>query len=144
MASPASPDVSSRLPSTANDSAAVREKSAPRVVLLDDEPAILKTWSAILEVHGFEAVACEHAATALVEIASGCACVITDYHMPDMTGIEVIQQAKLCSAARFILMTANDSERLRKASLAAGADCVIAKPAPIATVIEIIEKLTRR
>lgn len=119
----------------------VSQQRKLRVVLLDDEPSILKTWSAILEAHDFEAVACGRAADALAAIGEGCDCVLTDYHMPDMTGIEVITAAKPLTDAPFIVMTGNDSPKLRAAATTAGAACVMAKPAPIKSVLEIIEKL---
>ena len=112
-----------------------------RIIVLDDEPALLRTWQAILEAHGFEPVCCQRAADALGEVARGCDLVMTDYHMPDMTGIEVIRAAQTISSVNVMVMTANDSPRLRGAALAAGAACVVAKPAPIKSVIEIIEKL---
>ena len=117
--------------------------AAIRIVLLDDEPAILKTWSAILEAHGLQPVACERAADALREIANGCDCLLTDYHMPDMTGVEVIAAARQISQAKIIVMSANDSEPVRRACIAAGAECVVSKPAPILSVIHLIEKLCR-
>ncbi len=112
-----------------------------RVVLLDDEPSILKTWTAILEAHDFEVIGCERPADALAAIARGCDCLLTDYHMPEMTGIEVMLAARLYTDATFLIMTGNDSPRLRAAATAAGAAAVLAKPAPIKTVIEVIEKL---
>jgi CheY-like chemotaxis protein len=112
-----------------------------RVVLLDDEPSILKTWHAILEAHDFDALACERAAEALAAIYEGCDCILTDYHMPDMTGIEVIVAGKHLTDAPFIVMTGNDSPKLRSAAMAAGAACVLSKPAPIKSVLEIIERL---
>lgn len=115
-----------------------------RVVLVDDEPSILKTWRAILEAHDFDAVCCEHASDALAAILDGCDCVVTDYHMPDMTGIEVIVAGKQITRAPFIVMTGNDSPKLRAAASAAGAACIVAKPAPIKSVLEIIAKLCRR
>ena len=115
-----------------------------RVVLVDDEPSILKTWKAILEAHDFDAVCCEHASEALAAIQDGCDCVVTDYHMPEMTGIEVIAAGKQITRAPFIVMTGNDSPELRAAASAAGAASVLAKPAPIKSVLEIIEKLCRK
>jgi CheY-like chemotaxis protein len=112
-----------------------------RIVLLDDEPSILKTWKAILEVYGFEVSCFERAMDALTQISAGCDCVVTDYHMPDMTGIEVIEATRLLSKTRIILMTANDSPKLKKAATAAGADCVVSKPAPINSVVQMIEEL---
>ncbi len=136
--------------SPANDFAdsVVSPAEAPRqrlrVVLVDDEPSILKTWKAILEAHDFVAVCCDRAADALAAIQRGCDCILTDYHMPDMTGIEVIAAAKHFTRAPFIVMTGNDSPSLRAAATAAGAACVLSKPAPIKSVLEIIQKLGAR
>ncbi len=119
--------------------------TAPRrklhIVLLDDEPSILKTWKAILEAHDFDATCCGRASDAIQAILRGCDCVVTDYHMPDMTGIEVILAAKPYTRAPFLVMTGNDSPQLRAAATAAGASCVLSKPAPIKSVLEIIDKL---
>lgn len=129
---------------TAEVGAAAELRKKPRVVLLDDEPSILKTWKAILEANDYEVTACERAVDALAAIASGCDCVITDYHMPDMTGIEVIVAGRLTSRAPFIVMSGNDSPKLRASATAAGAACVLSKPVPIKHVIEIVEKLCVR
>jgi two-component system KDP operon response regulator KdpE len=115
-----------------------------KVVLLDDEPSILKTWKAILEAHDFEAVCCERGHEALEAIAHGCDCVLTDYHMPDMTGIEVILAARQFTSAPIIVMTGNDSTRLCAAATASGAACVLSKPVPIKSALEMIEKLCGR
>jgi two-component system, chemotaxis family, chemotaxis protein CheY len=115
----------------------------PRVVLLDDEPSILRTWKAIMEAHDFEALCCACASDALEAIAAGCDCVITDYHMDDMTGLEVIRAALPLTRAPLILMTADDSRSLRDAALAAGAAGVIAKPVPVLTLIGVIRKVIR-
>ena len=124
--------------------AAVQLRRKLRVVLLDDEPSIVKTWKAILEAHDIEAIACGRAAEAIAAIRQGCDCIITDYHMPDLTGIEVILAAKQTTHAPFIVMTGDDSPKLRAAASAAGAACVLSKPVPIKSVLEIIEKLSGR
>lgn len=132
----------------ADDFASGTASAAPqrviKVVLVDDEPSILKTWKAILEAHDFEVVACERAPDALAAILAGCDCVLTDYHMPDMTGIELILATKPYTQAHFVVMTGNDSPQLRSAATTAGAASVVAKPAPINSVIGIIEKLCDR
>ncbi|MGH9523564.1 MAG: response regulator [Terriglobales bacterium] len=110
-------------------------------MLIDDEPSILRTWQAILDAHDIEAVCCDQAAIALVAIAEGCDCVITDYHMDDMTGIEVVTAARAIGSAPVLLMTGDDSPALRAAAMAAGAAGVIGKPMPVRVMIEEIEKL---
>ena len=112
-----------------------------RIVLLDDEPAILRAWSAILEVHDFEAVCCETAAQAMAALADGCDCFITDYHMQDMTGIEILRLVRERVTVPTMLMTADDTPSIRAAALAAGATEIIGKPAPILKVVARIQEL---
>lgn len=112
-----------------------------RIVLVDDEPLILKTWKQILETFHYEVVCCGNAADALAAIAAGCDCVITDHHMPGMTGIEMMQIARRTSNARFLLMTANDSPELRQEATQAGASCVLNKPTPIPVVLDALENI---
>lgn len=112
-----------------------------RVVLLDDERPILRAWRAILEVHDFEAVCCETAAEALLAIAQGCDCFVTDYHMEDMTGVEVLRSARALTHIPMLLMTADDTPAIRAAALSAGATDIVGKPTPILKVVARIAEL---
>jgi CheY-like chemotaxis protein len=112
-----------------------------RIVVVDDEPAILETWGLILTMSGYDVVCCTDPQVALEVIARGCDCVITDYHMPQMTGVELLRAARTKSRAKFILMTANGSEAIARDALAAGAWCIVHKPTPPPIVLQKLEKL---
>lgn len=137
---------SSDASSTSTAAVPVRDskQSRPRIVLVDDEPSILVTWQAILESHGYEAICCGSAQEALAAFDKGCACVITDYHMDDMTGLEVLKAARAVADFPVLLMTAEASPALKQAAMLAGAAGVLNKPVRVRTVIETLEKLLQR
>jgi CheY-like chemotaxis protein len=114
----------------------------PRVVLVDDESSIREIWGCILNISGYAVECYADAASALEAIALGCDCVITDYHMPEMNGVELIRAAKLWSEAEFILMTGNPSEELTQEALAAGAAYVVHKPTSAPVMLQKLAKLT--
>jgi len=113
----------------------------PRVVLVDDESSIREIWGCILRTAGYAVECCPDAASALEALAEGCDCVITDYHMPEMNGVELIRAAKPWSEAKFILMTGNPSEELTQEALAAGATYVVHKPTSAPVMLQKLAKL---
>ncbi len=112
-----------------------------RVVLVDDEPSILDTWGIILAAQGYEVRCFPDPIAAMEAIADGCEVVITDYHMPRMSGVELIHMARPWSKAKFLLMTANASEEVTKAAFAAGVCCVVHKPTSAPLVLQKIASL---
>jgi CheY-like chemotaxis protein len=112
-----------------------------RVVIVDDEPSILETWCMILSMAGYEVECCSDPVFALEKIAGGCDCVITDYHMPRMTGVDLIRKARPQSDAKFVLMTANTSEAVAEDALAAGAACIVHKPTSAPLVLQKLATL---
>ncbi len=105
-----------------------RVPQRPRVVLVDDEPAILETLSLILSAAGYEVQTFLNPLPALKAIEAGCDCVITDYHMPEMSGAELIRASRPRSKARFMVLTGNGSETVMREAMEAGASCVLHKP----------------
>src|SRR5947207_3183893 len=102
--------------------------SAPRVIVIDDDPAQLDIWQRVLSRAGFTVATYDDPRAALPEIAR-CDCVITDYQMPGMTGIELMRGCSREQAPPFILMTGNPSPSILQEALTAGAACVLTKPA---------------
>jgi CheY-like chemotaxis protein len=109
-----------------------------RIVLVDDEPRILEIWDSILTLAGYEVQCFRDPVRALEAIAKGCECVITDYHLPTMTGVELILAARALSKAKFLIMTGNASDAVTKAALAAGACGVVHKPTSPPMVLQKI------
>ncbi len=112
-----------------------------RVVIVDDEPGIVATWTAILQACGYEAEGHTDVSAAVTAIARGCDCVITDYHMPQMSGVELIRAARQWSPAKFILITANTSPEVAEEAMLAGAACVLHKPTLATSVLQKVAQL---
>src|SRR6185369_14604358 len=62
----------------------------PAVYLVDDDPAVLNALQFALDVDGYDVAVYSSAAEflqALDDLADGC--LVVDYHLPDMTGLEL-------------------------------------------------------
>jgi DNA-binding response OmpR family regulator len=113
-----------------------------RILLVDDEPAILLTMSAVLEMNGFEVVTAASAAEAKVRLEAGTFhLVITDLTMENETsGFDVVRFAK---ERRYrpaaAILTAHSF--LGSEWKAKGADRLFIKPANMPELLEGIEAL---
>ncbi len=87
---------------------------AVRLLLVDDDPWTLQAVSHILE-HYLPAITistCENPVSALSRLRSErFAVVLSDFNMPDMNGLRLLQATRECgSDASFILMTGDSTE----------------------------------
>lgn len=78
-------------------------RATARVLLVDDEPHVLAVGKAVLEAHGFEAVACRSGEEALELVRAGMAeglhftAAILDLTMPGgASGFEVLEWLRAC------------------------------------------------
>src|SRR3712207_6529836 len=106
------------------------ELSAPRVLLVDDDPDITRLVQHVLTATGYgPAVHVGTGADALANLG-GIDIVLLDHQLPDTSGLEVL--AAIRSRAQspgVILVTAHGSESLAAAALRLGADDYLAKDA---------------
>ncbi len=103
-----------------------------RILVVDDNPDSLAIMRTILENRGYEVVAACSGTDALTAVRSGPVdVVLLDVMMPDMSGLEVLQQIKLDAAtARLpvILVTAKTHDDDLLSGYEYGADYYIPKP----------------
>ena len=101
----------------------------PLILLIDDEPQILRALKTILQANRFRVVS---AATGEQGIALAVAqppdVIILDLTLPDMGGIEVCQQIRQWSSLPIIVLSVRDNERDKVAALDSGADDYLTKP----------------
>lgn len=101
----------------------------PLVLLIDDEPQILRALKTILTANGFEI---ESASTGEMGIAKAVAAppevIILDLTLPDMNGIQVTEQIRQWSRVPIIILSVRDSEKDKVAALDKGADDYLTKP----------------
>lgn len=101
----------------------------PLILLIDDEPQILRALKTILSSGHFQVIS---AVTGEQGIALATAqqpdVIILDLSLPDMDGIEVCEQIREWSRVPIIVLSVRDSERDKVAALDKGADDYLTKP----------------
>jgi two-component system, OmpR family, KDP operon response regulator KdpE len=103
--------------------------TSPRVLVVDDEPEILRCLRPALTACGFEVLAAGDGKEALRAIAASAPdVVLLDLGLPDIDGKEVITQARAFSKAPIIVLSARDREAEKIMALDAGADDYVEKP----------------
>ena len=122
--------------------AQVEEHRPLRCLVADDHPAVLAAMSAFVEEHGFAllgpAADGERALELVAEQRPDLAFV--DYRMPRASGAVLLQALKEASPeTRIIVFTGQADEQLARAALAAGADGVVLKEAPLIDLVRAID-----
>ncbi|MFC9787984.1 response regulator [Rhodococcus sp. NPDC127528] len=100
-----------------------------RVLVVDDEPQILRALRINLSVRGYEVSTAANGAAALRAAAERHPEVIVlDLGLPDMDGIEVLAGLRGWSTAPVIVLSARTDSADKVAALDAGADDYVTKP----------------
>ena len=107
-----------------------------RVLVVDDEPPIVRAVAANLRVRGFEVLtaATGEAALAAVETHQP-DCVVLDLGLPGIDGLEVLRRLRTWTQVPVVVLTAIDSERDKVAALDLGADDYVTKPFGVAELM---------
>jgi two-component system KDP operon response regulator KdpE len=101
----------------------------PRVLVVDDEPQILRALRVILRDAGFEAVPASSAEEALdIAAVRPPDAAIIDLVLPDLDGIELCRALRQWSEMPLIVLSAVGDEDAKVRALAAGADDYVTKP----------------
>jgi DNA-binding NarL/FixJ family response regulator len=100
------------------------------IVVVDDEPAIVKTCKSVLGAQGHQVHGFTTTREALVYLAHGAAdLLIVDYMMPEQNGFEFIQEAwSLRPALRVVMITAHGTREILGEAAEAGIHGVVLKP----------------
>lgn len=111
-----------------------------RVLLVDDEPSILLTLAANLELEGMEVETASSGARALALVRDKAFdLVLSDVRMPKMNGVELFREIhKLYPKLPFILMTGFAMESLIEQAIREGAFTVLPKPFDIDQVLKTL------
>jgi two-component system, OmpR family, KDP operon response regulator KdpE len=101
-----------------------------RVLIVDDEPAILRFLRAGLSGQGFVVSEAETGKAALEAVRRRAAdLLVLDLGLPDMDGLEIIRQIRQeGSPVPIIVLSSRDDEGSKVAALDLGADDYVAKP----------------
>jgi len=116
----------------------------PSILIIDDDPSVLRILGRVLSRAGYEVTEAADGATALRRFAGHPTdLVITDMCMPRMGGLELLQRVtEAFPEARIVAMSgggATDKGRLLDAAEALGACAVLEKPFSIDRVLDAVE-----
>ena len=99
------------------------------VLVVDDEPAIVRAVRTNLARHGFRVETATTGKDALATYARHRPdIVLLDLGLPDVDGIEVIRQVRATSSTPIIVLSVRGAERDKVGALDAGADDYLTKP----------------
>eukprot|EP00525_Craspedostauros_australis_P013547 CAMPEP_0198122224 /NCGR_PEP_ID=MMETSP1442-20131203/34209_1 /TAXON_ID= /ORGANISM="Craspedostauros australis, Strain CCMP3328" /LENGTH=284 /DNA_ID=CAMNT_0043781197 /DNA_START=201 /DNA_END=1055 /DNA_ORIENTATION=+ len=136
------------------------QRSMHWVLLVDDEEAIRKAVGQLLYDCGYQVTACADAFTAMKVVTSRSSsdagnanhnqlpdCIISDVRMPQMDGIQFLQQIRSnpqLNAIPVVLLTAKSMTQDRIAGYDYGADAYITKPFDPDELIAIVDNVIYR
>jgi FixJ family two-component response regulator len=114
----------------------------PIISIVDDDKSVRDAVKALVQAFGLKAntFACAEAFLESGGVGETC-CLITDWHMPGMSGVE-LQEALRAKryATPIIFITAFPDERIRTRVLGAGAVGFLAKPFTQESLIGCLER----
>src|SRR5256884_383043 len=103
--------------------------SGPRVLVVDDEPQIVRGLKIILRSAGYSVEAAETKADALALLAARPPdALVLDLVLPDGEGVEVCREVRQWSRLPILVLSAVGDEREKVRALDAGADDYVTKP----------------
>src|SRR5439155_9960001 len=106
-----------------------RAMSGTRVLVVDDEPHILRALQTSLRAAGYEVEAAGSAQEALAKAAARPPdAVILDLVLPDGSGTDVCRELRRWSTAPIVVLSVVGDEPEKVAALDAGADDYVTKP----------------
>lgn len=128
----------------------MKQKTAPtgdttRILIVDDEPGIVKTLRAYLEAESYHVKAVGDGDSVLPAVRSFRPdVVILDVMLPGIDGVEVLRRIRQESSVYVLMLSARSEETDRIVGLRMGADDYVVKPFSPREVVARIATLLRR
>jgi two-component system, OmpR family, response regulator RegX3 len=116
-----------------------------RILVVDDEPAIVDAVSYALEGEGYEVASRADGEAALAAaLAEPFDLVVLDLMLPKMSGTEVCRRVRAESDVPIVMLTAKDAEVDRVLGLEIGADDYVTKPFSVRELVSRVRAHLRR
>jgi two-component system KDP operon response regulator KdpE len=117
----------------------------PLILVVDDEPQILRVMRASLPARGYEVITALSGEEALDQIRKQMPdLIILDLAMPGMSGLEVCRQVRELASVPIIVLSAKGSESDKIAALDQGADDYVTKPFAMGELLARVRAVLRR
>ena len=112
-----------------------------KVIVIDDDPSVLKGLARVLKMSGFDPVVFDSAESFEKERdACEACCMVLDVHLKGKSGFEL--KRTLGAELPVIFITASDSDAVSLAAREAGCVAFLRKPFPAQSLIEPIRRLS--
>jgi two-component system KDP operon response regulator KdpE len=119
--------------------------SKPIVLVVDDEPQILRVIRASLPLRGYEVITASSGEEALNQISKQAPdLIILDLVMPEMSGLDVCRRVREFSAVPIIVLSAKGSQSDKVTALDLGADDYVTKPFGMDELLARVRAVLRR
>jgi two-component system response regulator AtoC len=112
----------------------------PKLLFVDDEPAILVALKQLARTLGHEPLVARTGAEAL-ELVEGAEAVVTDYSMPGMSGLELLEEIRRRDdSVPVVILTAQGSEKTAVHAMKLGAYDYVTKPFDVDELGAVLER----
>lgn len=116
-----------------------------RVLIVEDEPQMLRALHLNLTARGYDVVTAEDGTTALNQVALAEPDVIVlDLGLPDIDGLDVIRAVRVGSQVPIVVLSARVGSSDKVAALDLGADDFVTKPFDMNELLARLRAATRR
>lgn len=121
------------------------EATAPLVLVVDDEPRIIRFVRVNLEMEGFRVIEAHNGLEALDQVRLYMPdAILLDVMMPEMDGFETLRMIRELSNAPVIMLTVRNTEEDKVRGLDSGADDYITKPFSPRELVSRLRAVLRR
>lgn len=117
---------------------------AARVLIVDDSVSMRQMIQIILKGAGYTVDEASSGPEALRSLSSDHVAMITDYNMPEMNGVELIEKVRAGSVNRsvpILMLTTENEDSKRQAGKRAGATAWLTKPFQKSELIDVVRRV---
>lgn len=120
-------------------------RSELRVLIVDDDPAIVRLLMTVLTTEGFPPPNSVGTGEEALEAGANADIVLLDHNLPDMNGTEVLEHlSRLAVPPSIVLVTAHGDESVAATALRHGAEDYLVKDASLIKLVpQVIERVRR-
>lgn len=119
--------------------------SGPHILVVDDEPAVLRTLRANLAARGYEVSTAKTGEDALDQfVQRRTDLVVLDLMLPGISGMEVVEALRTMASVPILVLSARGEEQTKVHALDLGADDYLTKPFGIDELLARVRALLRR
>ncbi len=120
-------------------------RSELRILIVDDDPAIVRLLTAVLTADGFPAPAAVGVGGDALAASDGVDVVLLDHNLPDMQGTEVLEHLnRQAHPPSVVLITAHGDESVAATALRNGAEDYLVKDASLVKLVpQVVERVRR-